>query len=144
MYSHQRVFTYVRRWEWSPYLIAFLADEGGLELSLEEVHHDRVVPHLVHPPRLSCYLSTVVDMTTVRETKYKTSHMHAHANFWTCMTYTCTMYMYIDLCVCIHVLWWNPLFKILRNKDTSINRTHLAVLNTLFVYITTPVIRTPH
>ena len=30
------------------------------------------------------------------------------------------------------------------NKDTSINRTHLAVPNTLFVYITTPEIRTPH
>ena len=29
-------------------------------------------------------------------------------------------------------------------SDTSINRTHLTVPNTLLVYITTPEIRTPH
>ena len=40
--------------------------------------------------------------------------------------------------------WWNLLFMTPRNEDTSINRTHFTVLNTLFAYVTTPEIRTPH
>ena len=39
---------------------------------------------------------------------------------------------------------WNPVFRTLQSEDTSINRTHLAVPNSLFVSITTTEIRTPH
>ena len=42
------------------------------------------------------------------------------------------------------VLCGTPLNQDTRNRDTSINRTLLAVPNTMFVYFLTPEIRTPH